>query len=111
MNRKLNKEDNQKMINKICEIEFEKAMPEFKENLIRKRLRSCTAEVYESTNYYFLKSYNTIVAFINKNNGYLYDVLRVVYGYTNTSAKHIAYFEHDYVNITYDNRKIRFTAR
>lgn len=106
----MKKEDEQKMINKICEVEYEKATQEFNENLIRKRLRSCTAEVYESTNYYFLKSYNTIVAFINKNNGYLYDILRVVYGYTNTSAQHVSKFEKDYGNKSYKDR-IRFTAR
>ena len=60
------------------------------------RLRTCTANVYENTNYYVLVSYHTTVAFIDKYNGICYDVLRYVYGYTNTSAQHIAKFSHDY---------------
>lgn len=60
------------------------------------RLRNCTAWVYETDDYYFLRSYNTIVAFICKNTDTLYDVLRYVYGFTRTSAQHIAKFRHDY---------------
>ena len=61
-----------------------------------KRLRSCSAEVSETDNYYVLRSYNTLVAFIDKRSDTLYDVLRYVYGYTATSAKHIAKFNHVY---------------
>ena len=61
-----------------------------------KRLRSCSAEVSETENYYVLRSYNTLVAFIDKRTDELYDVLRFVYGYTATSAQHIAKFEKDY---------------
>lgn len=61
-----------------------------------KRLRSCTARVYETNDYYFLESYDTIVAFIDKSTDTLYDVLRYVYGYTSTSAQHISKFDHDY---------------
>lgn len=61
-----------------------------------KRLRSCTAYVFESENYYYLKSYNTVIAFIDKNTDTLYDVLRLVYGYTSTSAQHISKFSSDY---------------
>lgn len=61
-----------------------------------KRLRSCTAEVAETENYYILRSYNTLVACIEKSTDTLADVLRVVYGYTSTSAHHIAKFRHDY---------------
>ena len=60
------------------------------------RLRTCSAYVYETNGYYILKSYNTIVAFINKENDTLYDVLRYVYGYTSTSAQHISKFNEDY---------------
>lgn len=64
------------------------------------RLSTCTARVYENTNYYVLVSYNTavalLVAFIDKHNGICYDVLRYVYEYTRTSAQHIAKFSHDY---------------
>lgn len=61
-----------------------------------KRLRSCTAEVAETENYYILRSYNTLVACIEKSTDTLADVLRIVYGYTSTSGQHIAKFRHDY---------------
>lgn len=61
-----------------------------------KRLRSCSAYVYETNEYYFLRSYNTTIAFIDKATYTCYDVLRLVYGYTATSAQHIAKFDHDY---------------
>lgn len=61
-----------------------------------RRLRSCTAEVGETSQYYILRSYNTLVAFIDKTDDTLYDVLRFVYGYTATSAQHISKFEKDY---------------
>lgn len=60
------------------------------------QLRSCNAKVYTGGNYYVLQSYNTVVAFIDRRADCLYDVLRLVYGYTSTSAQHISKFEHDY---------------
>lgn len=60
------------------------------------RLRSCKAWVFETTHYYFLISYNTLVACIDKEQDTLVDVLRLVYGYTSTSAHHIAKFNKDY---------------
>lgn len=67
------------------------------------QLRSCSAEVYDLVNtrtgevkYHVLKSYRTIVAFIDPVTNTLYDVLRLVYGYTSTSAQHISKFSHDY---------------
>lgn len=62
------------------------------------RLRYCSASVYETPDYIVLRSYSTIVAFINKHNGELFDILRYVYGYTSTSAQHIAKFRSDYWN-------------
>lgn len=61
-----------------------------------KRLRSCNACVMETKNFYILQSYNTKVAAIDKATGVLYDFLRYVYGYTATSAQHIAKFAKDY---------------
>lgn len=59
------------------------------------KLRTCNAEVYSTYGYYVLRSYNTIVACIDRDcNGY--DFLRKVYGYTATSAQHIAKFFTDY---------------
>ena len=63
---------------------------------IAKRLRNCQAKVYTSDRFYVLQSYNTIVAFIDRETDTLYDVLRFVYGYTSTSAQHIRKFEKDY---------------
>lgn len=60
------------------------------------RLRTCQAEVITTENYYLLRSYNTIVAVIDRDFGYQADVLRNVYGYTATSAQHIAKFFNDY---------------
>lgn len=60
------------------------------------KLRSMQAKVFETDNYFFLQSYGTIVAFIDKDSDICYDVLRFVYGYTTTSAKHISAFDHDY---------------
>lgn len=62
----------------------------------QKRLRTCKAYVLEYSNVIFLISYDTIVAIINKNQRYMLDVLRYVYGYTATSAQHIAKFRNDY---------------
>ena len=60
------------------------------------RLRSCSAYVAETKDFFILKSYNTIVAFINKYTGQKFDFLRYVFGYTNTSAQHISKFFSDY---------------
>ena len=60
------------------------------------RLRSCTAWVFETENFFLLKSYDTIIAAIDKRTSFCADVLRDVYGYTSTSAQHIAKFFSDY---------------
>ena len=60
------------------------------------RLRSCSAYVAETKDFFILKSYNTIVAFINKYSGQKFDFLRYVYGYTSTSAQHISKFFREY---------------
>ena len=60
------------------------------------RLRTCNATVYENERYILLTSYATDVAFIDKQERKAYDVLRFVYGYTSTSAQHIAKFFSDY---------------
>lgn len=62
----------------------------------RKKLRSCSAYVYVSDRFFLLQSYHTIVAAIDREDDTLYDFLRYVYGYTSTSAQHIAKFQHDY---------------
>lgn len=61
-----------------------------------KRLRTCQAYVYETPGFYVLRSYNTVVAIIEKSTDTCYDFLRLVYGYTPTSAQHIRKFDKDY---------------
>ena len=63
-----------------------------------KRLRSCSADVLETPSFFILRSYNTVVAVIDKCTGSTWDVLRMVHGYTATSAQHIAKFTADYGN-------------
>lgn len=60
------------------------------------RLRACNAVVWETEHWYLLQSYATFVAAIDKETGIMYDFLRYVYGYTATSAQHIAKFAADY---------------
>ena len=83
--------------------ECEKAIDRYnalddREYFNRQRLDYCNAYTYETENYICLVSYHTLIAFIDKQTGILYDVLRRVYGYTATSAKHISkfrnYFRH-----------------
>lgn len=63
-----------------------------------KRLRTCQAMVFEFEDCYILQSYHTLVAGIRKDTGEEFDFLRMVYGYTATSAQHIAKFFADYGN-------------
>ena len=92
------KKEEQKIINEKIIDEWEKATIYLRkcDNQKVEKLRSCSATVITTEKYHFLKSYNTIIAFIDKNTDTCYDVLRLVYGYTSTSAQHIAKFRHDY---------------
>ena len=60
------------------------------------RLRTCSATIGYTENYYYLRSYNTIVAFIDRRTGEAFDILRTAYGYTSTSAQHISKFLNEY---------------
>ena len=82
---------------------YESALHEYHNQAVAvKRLRYCTAVVYTSENFYILRSYNTIVAAIDRRNKRGADVLRYVYGYTATSAQHIRKFFADYGGVTVD---------
>lgn len=91
--------DKRAVINNKVEELYEEYRHQFKpwaDSTITERLRTCTAYVYKDHNgYTVLRSYNTFVAFITPNGDFV-DVLRLVYGYTATSAKHIRKFENDY---------------
>ena len=97
---KMTKKEVQTQINDICLSAMEDAQKELDAipyaDRIWKRLRSCSAEVITTENYYILRSYRSLVAFIDRRCDTLYDVLRYVYGYTATSAQHITKFNHDY---------------
>lgn len=86
----------QNNINNMCALALQEAKKELNTATKSKRLRTCTALVYETKNYYILQSYNTIIACINKNTDTLYDCLRIVYGYTSTSTQHTRKFSQDY---------------
>ena len=58
------------------------------------RLNHCQAWTQDYEAVTVLWSYNTAVAVYDKSTDTLYDVLRAVYGYTATSAQHIAKFRH-----------------
>lgn len=98
--------DSQLEINEACRAYYDAAqvergqMPWIPDNKPSrwKRLRSCSAQVLETPSFFILRSYNTVVAVIDKHTGNTYDVLRMVYGYTATSAQHIAKFSNDYGN-------------
>ena len=73
-------------------------------------LYSCNAEIWEWYGILILVSYGTPIAVFVQEDGSLYDCLRVVYGYTATSAQHISKFkkwlaENNY-NVQY---AVRFT--
>ena len=94
------KKSEQRQENAIVMYHFDKAMGEYyeeqlatKRNKVGDRLRSCQATVYETENYYLLQSYNTFIACMKKDDYSVYDALRHEYGYTSTSAQHIAKFD------------------
>lgn len=94
----MRKQEQVKMNNFIEEV-WSQAISELHneyDTVVPVRLRSCNARVFETTHYYFLQSYATLVACIDKEQDTLVDVLRGVYGYTSTSAQHIAKFNQDY---------------
>lgn len=70
--------------------------PEMRHMIYHSRLRTCSAHIYETEHFYILRSYNTFIASYNKETGEFIDFLRYVYGFTNTSAQHIAKFRHDF---------------
>lgn len=88
----------QKDINALVKMKFDEFLKvaQNESDISSQRLRYCNATVYENSQYYYLVSYRTMVAFIEKKTNTLVDVLRMVYGYTSTSAQHISKFDHDY---------------
>ena len=92
------KKSEQEKINNLCVSVWDECMQEATDYGLKYKgkLRSCTAQILETPNFYVLQSYNTLIACIDKREDALIDILRYVYGYTATSAKHIAKFRQDY---------------
>ena len=67
------------------------------------QLYHCTAETGAVRDWVLLRSYSTIVAAYNFETDELFDFLRLVYGYTATSAQHIAKF-HNFCRSVTGNR-------
>lgn len=84
------------IMNDYCEREISEYEADLGKILSLRRLHKCQAYVYETERYYILKSFATVVAFIRKSDGECFDILRIVYGYSATSAQHIAKFKRDY---------------
>lgn len=89
----------QRIMNERAKVLFGRAMRlcEFTGGGIR--LRSCNATVFISDDTTVLCSYATPIAVIVRDfegEYYAVDVLRMVYGYTATSAQHIRKFFEDY---------------
>lgn len=100
----------QKEINERAYDFFDTALSQFRHgDFSIRKLRSCQAKVYETSDFYLLQSYNTFVACIDKYTGILVDVLRTEYGYTPTSAQHISKFASDYLCIPKWQAKILTT--
>lgn len=92
----------QSQMNEQIILHLNAAMDELKTSLFPcRRLRTCSAWVYETEHYYILKSYDTVVACIHKESDTLFDGLRLVYGYTLTSGQHIRKFSKDYGKAQY----------
>lgn len=86
---------NQNMINEIVVGEISAINADGEQRFVA-RLRSCNACVWETKHFYILQSYATMVAAIDKESNIMFDFLRYVYGYTATTAQHIAKFAKDY---------------
>lgn len=99
MKKEYGKINAQKKVNTVAFQQYQRAYAEYNSlpyGYKPARLRSCSATVYETHNYYILRSYNTVVACIDKSTGICYDVLRHVFGFTSTSCQHINKFISDY---------------
>ena len=109
MKAKTMKQYNQELENITAKAIFDTAMKELKAPYKFKRLRSCDAKVYETENFFILKSFQTFIAAIDKRDGKCSDVLRYVYGYTRCSASQIAKFQRDYT--PFGKLSTRYTYR
>ena len=100
------KKAEQEKINATILSEIDKINAEIDESCeFVSRLRYCRAWIYETENYYILRSYSTNIAAIDRRTNTCYDFLRYVFDFTSTSCQHIAKFRHDYMRGAYNDRK------
>lgn len=114
MKKNMEKINDQKKVNTVAIRQYQRAYAEYNSlpyDYKPARLRSCSAKVYETPNYYLLRSYNTVVACIEKSTGICYDVLRHVFGFTSTSAQHISKFICDYSGARWRSDAMVYTFR
>lgn len=99
----MSKREMQKLENQLVDQAWEKAKKVWangsKELDYVERLDYCQAWTYQTRGYSFLVSYSTLVAFID-DSGNMFDALRLVYGYTSTSAKHISKFRNKFNHVS-----------
>lgn len=99
----MTKREMQKLENQLVENAWEKAKKVWDNAHKRQdefvRLNYCKAWTYQTRGYSFLVSYETIVAFID-DTGNMFDVLRLVYGYTSTSVMHISRFRNKFRHVS-----------
>lgn len=99
----MTRKEMQKLENQLVEQAWEKAKKVWsnasKELDELERLDYCKAWTYQTKGYSFLVSYETIVAFVDDNNN-MFDVSRLVYGYTSTIAKHISKFRNKFRHVS-----------
>lgn len=99
----MTKKEIQKLENEMVERAWDKSQKVWanasKELDEVERLDYCQAWTYQTRGYSFLVSCETIVAFID-DRGNMYDVLRLVYEYTSTHAKHIAKFRNKFRHVS-----------
>lgn len=74
----------------------------------RCKLYTCKAEVWEYDGLLVLVSYSTPVAMYLPDNATIYDCLRPIFGYTATSAQHIAKFSKW---LAEDNYNVKYSVR
>lgn len=72
------------------------------------RLNSCKAEWGRVGKWMVLRSYSTVVAAYYTETDELFDFLRLVYGYSATSAQHIAKFHRFCRSVTVKNLATRY---
>lgn len=84
--------------NSVAIEKWNRAIDELPLHHDERRLHYCQAWVTETQHFYILRSYQHLIACIEKSTDTLVDMLRFEYGYTSTSNQHICKFSKAYGN-------------